>query len=133
MGEGERLDRRIWILLDEWQTLQEVPKLHDILAEGRKYGAAVIAGNQNLKQLEDIYGKSKAATMLSLFNSKVIFRVPEPESAECAKTNSAGRFGSGPKRAFGSPPKASWMGSRCNRRAKPRQSFWHRKSFPCRH
>ena len=79
-----REDRRIWIILDEWHTLGQLARLQDILTEGAKYGACVVAGTQNIGQIRKNYGPDSAEAMLSLFNTKAIFRVPETVSAEWA-------------------------------------------------
>lgn len=79
-----REDRRIWIILDEWHTLGKLTRLQDILTEGAKYGASVVAGTQNVGQIRENYGNDSAEAMLSLFNTKAIFRLPEPVSAEWA-------------------------------------------------
>ncbi|MEM1297972.1 MAG: type IV secretion system DNA-binding domain-containing protein [Pseudomonadota bacterium] len=84
LGLRPREDRRIWIVLDEWHTLGKLTRLQDILTEGAKYGACVIAGTQNVGQIRENYGPDSAEAMLSLFNTKAVFRLPEPVSAEWA-------------------------------------------------
>lgn len=77
-------DRRIWFVLDEWHTLGRLTRLQDLLTEGAKYGASVLAGSQNVGQIRENYGADSAEAMLSLFNTKAVFRLPEPVSAEWA-------------------------------------------------
>ncbi|MEM9098086.1 MAG: type IV secretion system DNA-binding domain-containing protein [Pseudomonadota bacterium] len=77
-----REDRRIWFVLDEWHTLQRLVRLQDLLAEGAKYGVCVLAGTQNIGQLRANYGRDQAEVMLSLFNTKGILRMPEPDTAQ---------------------------------------------------
>ncbi len=43
-----------------------------------------MAGTQNIGQIRKNYGPDSAEAMLSLFNTKAIFRLPEPVSAEWA-------------------------------------------------
>jgi hypothetical protein len=74
--------RRIWFILDELQALQELPSLQPLLTEGRKYGACVVAGVQNMGQLRQNYGPDRAEVLLSLLNTKAFFRLPEPRTAK---------------------------------------------------
>ncbi|OJW49672.1 MAG: hypothetical protein BGO67_03975 [Alphaproteobacteria bacterium 41-28] len=76
----EDYTRRLWFILDELAALQNLPSLQRGLAEGRKYGGCFLAGFQSKPQLEDIYGRSAAETMLDLFNTKVFFRCTEPST-----------------------------------------------------
>ncbi|MEM6678000.1 MAG: type IV secretion system DNA-binding domain-containing protein [Pseudomonadota bacterium] len=73
--------RRIWLVLDEVQSLQKLPSLPPLLTECAKYGACVCVGLQNMGQLRAAYGRDTAETVLSLFNTKAFFRMPEPETA----------------------------------------------------
>lgn len=74
--------RRIFITLDEWPSLQEIPMLESIMAEGGKYGASVFATMQQLSQLEKRYGEQGTKTVLGLMQTKVLFRAPERTTAE---------------------------------------------------
>lgn len=82
MGLGPRPDRRVWFFLDELFSLHEVPMLPRALAEGRKFGFAGVIGLQDTGQLNAIYGRDKARSMLSLLNTKALFRVGDSESAK---------------------------------------------------
>lgn len=74
-------DRHLWLVLDEVQSLQKLPSLPPLLTECAKYGACVCVGLQNMGQLRAAYGRDTAETVLSLFNTKAFFRMPEPETA----------------------------------------------------
>ncbi len=74
----EDYTRRLWFILDELAALQNLPSLQRGLAEGRKYGGCFLAGFQSKPQLEEIYGRAAAETMLDLFNTKIFFRCTEP-------------------------------------------------------
>lgn len=76
--------RRIWCVLDEIASLQRIPSLETLMSEGRKYGAAVIAGTQAISRLHSVYGKNDAETLLSLFNTYAIYRSNDPTSTEWA-------------------------------------------------
>jgi hypothetical protein len=82
MGLGPRPERRVWFFLDELFSLHEVPMLPRALAEGRKFGLAGVIGLQDTGQLNAIYGRDKARSMLSLLNTKALFRVGDSESAK---------------------------------------------------
>jgi len=74
-------DRRIWFFADELASLQQLPSLKDVLAEGRKFGSCFVAAIQDLHQLRNIYGRETAEAILSLFNTKIAFRANSAESA----------------------------------------------------
>jgi type IV conjugative transfer system coupling protein TraD len=82
MSLRPRVDRRVWFFLDELYSLHEVPSLSRALAEGRKYGICGVVGLQDTGQLDAIYGRDLARTMLSLMNTKALFRVMDPGSAK---------------------------------------------------
>ncbi|MDP4154876.1 MAG: type IV conjugative transfer system coupling protein TraD [Bacillota bacterium] len=75
-------DRRLWFVIDELAALQRLPRLSMGLAEGRKYGGCFLIGFQSEPQLEDIYGRNGAESMLDLFNTKLFFRCTEPSSQQ---------------------------------------------------
>ncbi|MEO1092270.1 MAG: type IV secretion system DNA-binding domain-containing protein [Pseudomonadota bacterium] len=77
-------ERRLWFCLDELASLNQVPKLPALMAEGRKFGGCVVVGLQDPAQLLDVYGRHGARTMLSLFNTTVLFRLGDVESARWA-------------------------------------------------
>ncbi len=76
----EDYNRRLWFIIDELAALQKLPSLHMGLAEGRKYGGCFLVGFQSKPQLEEIYGRQGAESMLDLFNTKVFFRCTEPST-----------------------------------------------------
>ncbi len=76
----EDYTRRLWFIIDELAALQKLPSLQMGLAEGRKYGGCFLVGFQSKPQLEEIYGRQGAESMLDLFNTKVFFRCTEPST-----------------------------------------------------
>lgn len=82
MSKGESFERRVWFVMDELPALQKLRALEPILSKGRKYGACVLAGLQDMAQFNQIYGHNGAKTILNLFNTKFFFRFNEVESAE---------------------------------------------------
>lgn len=75
-------DRRLWFVIDELAALQRLPRLNMGLAEARKYGGCFLVGFQSKPQLEEIYGRNGAESMLDLFNTKLFFRCTEPSSQQ---------------------------------------------------
>ena len=78
----ENIDRRVWFFVDELPSLQKLPSLSELLAEGRKSGACVLAGIQDIHQMRLIYGREGAEALLSLFNTILCLRVNSPETAK---------------------------------------------------
>ncbi|HUX78538.1 MAG TPA: type IV conjugative transfer system coupling protein TraD [Alphaproteobacteria bacterium] len=76
----ENYNRRLWFIIDELTALQKLPSLPMGLAEGRKYGGCFLVGFQSKPQLEEIYGRQAAESMLDLFNTKIFFRCTEPST-----------------------------------------------------
>ena len=74
--------RRLWFIMDELAALQRLPRLQMGLAEARKYGGCFLAGFQSNPQLEEIYDRNGAESMLDLFNTKLFFRCTEPSSQQ---------------------------------------------------
>ncbi len=81
---GENRDRRLWVVLDELASLQALPSLPMLLAEGRKYGAAAVITVQSVQQLFDTYGDKPARALLDGINTQAIFRLNDPESSRWA-------------------------------------------------
>ncbi|MFQ1018094.1 type IV conjugative transfer system coupling protein TraD [Gilliamella sp. BG7] len=79
---GEDRNRRVWFVLDELYSLNKLPILGSMLAEGRKFGSCFLIGLQNLAQLEDLYGVKGAASLLDLINTRYFFRSPSYDVAK---------------------------------------------------
>ena len=79
-GENEKM----WFVMDELPAMQKIPSLAMVLAQGRKYGACMVAGIQNIAQLERIYGRSSSQELLDLFRTKFFFAVGDNTIAEYA-------------------------------------------------
>lgn len=74
--------RRLWFIIDELACLNKQESLPKALAEIRKYGGCVAVGIQNIPQLQGQYGHAETRSLTSLFNTKVIFRNGDPETAK---------------------------------------------------
>jgi len=79
--------KNLWIILDELPALGKIPSLKTASAEARKYGGCIVAGVQNIHQCLGVYGRHEALNILDQFNTRVVFRVGD---AETARLTSAG-------------------------------------------
>ena len=75
------LNRRIWFIIDELPSLQKIKDLELLLAEGRKYGGCCVLSLQSPAQLESIYGKQVAQTIIGNTATKIVFAELDPEMA----------------------------------------------------
>lgn len=73
--------KRVRIILDELDTLNQIPKLQRGMTKLRSSGNLMSLGIQNPAQLEDRYGK-QADTIFSQASTKVLFRTADGKSAE---------------------------------------------------
>ena len=76
--------RHTWLILDEAKTVGRLPSLPHILDKGRKFRTSVVLGFQAISQLETVYGKAEAKSILQGLQNQVIFRMSEATSAEYA-------------------------------------------------
>lgn len=70
MDEDE--DRRIFMCLDELDSLDKLASLGDALTKGRKHGLRVFAGLQSTAQLDKTYGIHEATILRSCFRSLAV-------------------------------------------------------------
>lgn len=82
MEIGIDKNRRMWVIIDELPSLGKLPALSTLMAEGRKYGACVIAGLQSLNQLYSAYGRYDGSTIFGQFGTSFFFQNKEPEIAQ---------------------------------------------------
>lgn len=64
--------RRVWMVMDELDSLGTVSGLSDALTRGRKYGLSTIAAIQSIAQLRQRYGKDGAEVLDACFVNKLI-------------------------------------------------------------
>jgi len=69
------LNRRIWIFLDELESLDYLPTLNAALTKGRKKGICVVTGWQAYSQLINVYGEHVSETLLANHRSIVVLSV----------------------------------------------------------
>jgi type IV conjugative transfer system coupling protein TraD len=75
-------ERRVFYVLDELPSLNRLPSLLPLLAEGRKFGACGVLGVQAIPQLRDCYGKDTALSIASQVQTYLVLRSTEPETAK---------------------------------------------------
>ncbi len=81
MGCTPDRDRRLWFIIDELASLHKQEALPKALAEIRKYGGCIAVGLQDIPQLQAQYGRAEAESLVSLLNTRVIFRNGHPDTA----------------------------------------------------
>ncbi|WP_416414397.1 type IV conjugative transfer system coupling protein TraD [Pantoea sp. App145] len=82
LGLTASRSRRIWVVLDEIHTLHRQPVMPEFCAEGRKFGACIIAGVQNFPQLKEQFGANFAESIWDLLNTRIFYRAPSGTVAE---------------------------------------------------
>lgn len=76
--------RRLWFLLDELASYNQLPKLNEALSKLRKYGGCVVAALQDVAQLDAIYGPAQARSLRNCFSTYVALRCEDPDTADYA-------------------------------------------------
>lgn len=79
-------NKKIWIILDEFASLQQIPSLLEAMSKTREYECCFVLGFQNIAQIEQIYGRD-SKTLNSLCNTRCIFKTPDPETARWVSQN----------------------------------------------
>ncbi|MBA2650234.1 MAG: type IV conjugative transfer system coupling protein TraD [Legionella sp.] len=74
--------RRIWFICDELPSLHKLPLLGETIAEVRKFGGCFLLGMQSFSQLVKVYGRSGAAEIFDLLNTRAFFASPSHEMAQ---------------------------------------------------
>lgn len=77
-----RLPRRFNLLIEECGNLGAIPKLEHIMSAGRSRNLRTSVVLQSFSQLDDIYGKSKAETILANADTLVAYRTNNWETLE---------------------------------------------------
>lgn len=83
----ESPQRRIWVILDELGSLQQLPYLTSALSEARKFGGCFVVGIQSYAQLAKTYGHEGGKEISSLLNTRFLFRIPDPDIAKWSAYN----------------------------------------------
>jgi hypothetical protein len=72
---------RLWLFVDEFASLYQIPRFFQLLAEGAKHRVCVVIGMQTVAQVERLYGSAGARDLLSHPQTSVIFRAADWETA----------------------------------------------------
>lgn len=78
----DKLDRRIWFIIDELGTLYRMDSVIKLETVGRSKGGCLVCANQDLGRIEEMYGRANLKSFFNNFNTNFTFRIREPESAE---------------------------------------------------
>jgi hypothetical protein len=70
------------IVIDELGALNQLPSLHRLLSESRKYGGCPILGTQTEAQITKIYGQENTRIILQGTKTKLILNCADPQTAE---------------------------------------------------
>ncbi|HBR17584.1 MAG TPA: hypothetical protein DD725_08275 [Deltaproteobacteria bacterium] len=73
--------RRIYFVLDEFQTLNPLPSIIKLL-NARSVGFSAFLGFHSKGQLNSLYGENGANEIINFLNTKIIYRMNEVESAK---------------------------------------------------
>lgn len=79
----ENENRRLWIVIDELASLENLASLEDAATKGRKAGLRLVAGLQSTAQLDKIYGREQAQTLRSCFRSLVVLGGAKTDPKTC--------------------------------------------------
>ena len=82
LSMSESNSRRLWIVLDELDSLGKISSLKAGLTKLRKYGVCCISGIQTIAQLRGNYGNEDAQTLLSCMATKLILSPGDNETAD---------------------------------------------------
>jgi type IV conjugative transfer system coupling protein TraD len=74
-------NRKVWFIFDELASLNALPSLERGLTITRNFGGCFVLGIQAISQLKQKYGRSKADTLSSNCNTKVILNTPDADTA----------------------------------------------------
>lgn len=75
-------NRKIWLMLDEIDSLGRLQSLKDLMTRGRKHGSCVVIGLQMISQFREVYGKDQAQTLAGMCMTWLSLQCPDPETAE---------------------------------------------------
>jgi len=78
----EDIDRRRFIIIDEFASLQRLTTIVQALEQGRSKGASLWLALQDVSQLQKLYGHETAFTITNNCNTILSFAVSDPNSQE---------------------------------------------------
>jgi type IV secretory pathway TraG/TraD family ATPase VirD4 len=81
---SEDENRRLFMVIDEFDALGPISGIKALLTRGRRYGGAAIIAMQSVSQSQENYGVKGSQTLLSCVSTQLIMRLPDPETSEWA-------------------------------------------------
>ena len=78
----EDIDRRRFIIIDEFASLQRLTTVVQALEQGRSKGASIWIALQDISQLQKLYGHETTHTIVNNCNTILSFAVSDPNSQE---------------------------------------------------
>jgi hypothetical protein len=72
----------VWLLIDELASLRRLPSLQPALTRARKYQIKIVIGFQGQSQMQELYGREAAETIMGMPATTVFFRTKEPQAAD---------------------------------------------------
>ena len=80
-----RTEGNVYFITDEFRLLPNLEHIDDAVNFGRSLGVKFLVGIQNVEQIYDNYGESRARSIMSGFSSIIAFRVNDAKSREYIK------------------------------------------------
>ena len=72
----------VWLIIDELASLRRLPSLQPALTRARKYQIKIVIGFQGQSQMQELYGREAAETIMGMPATTVFFRTKEPQAAD---------------------------------------------------
>lgn len=79
---GENPNRRIYLYLDEFGTMNKIPTIPEAIVVARSFGLSVTISTQEFALIDEIYGQNVRKSMLNSLTNKIIMRQTDPEMAK---------------------------------------------------
>lgn len=77
----EDKDRRIYLFLDEFGTIQKMEMIVDLLTQSRSKGGAIFLGTQEVVRIDSIYGEKLREAILNACNNSIVFAMGDTTDA----------------------------------------------------
>ncbi|RWA36898.1 type IV secretion system DNA-binding domain-containing protein [Xylella fastidiosa] len=82
--DTQYFSRRLWLFLDELESLGKLESFVPAATKGRKHGLRMAASIQDWSQLDETYGKDAAKTLLGCFRNYLVFGASNALNADKA-------------------------------------------------
>lgn len=78
----KKSEGNVYFITDEFSLIPNLQHVDDAVNFGRSLGVKFMIGIQNVEQVFDNYGESRAKSLLSGFLTSIVFRVNDPSSKQ---------------------------------------------------